>query len=307
MTRQLAIQRHAAFEVGPESNTLLMARRMGLPELAGGLWAASTVPDDSFDDDQQQVFRQVFEWMETVTGQCRHMQRFGGIVTHGGRIDGDKMACMDEYLQMSAPNADATGSNPGCLIYSIGVNNEWSFERSVATHGCQVMSFDPSMPDQPEGRVEPGIEFYRLGIGRNPHVNALNWSVLALDDMLQRFGHENRTVAYLKADAEGGEMDMLMDQVELEPRANRSACLQHVQQMGLEMHFRLEPEKHVRFYREMRDTFAKLDSMGFRVVFSKANEFVPERFVFPGMDRPVSVLYEILVVKMDLQSNGAVS
>ena len=32
-----------------------------------------------------------------------------------------------------------------CLIYSFGINNEWSFDKMFESFGCQVYAFDPSM------------------------------------------------------------------------------------------------------------------------------------------------------------------
>lgn len=51
---------------------------------------------------------------------------------------------------------------PGhCLVYSIGINNEWTFEDAMGKYGCQVYAFDPSMKANDHDR-NPSIHFLKL-------------------------------------------------------------------------------------------------------------------------------------------------
>ncbi|KAF0313206.1 Methyltransferase-like protein 24 [Amphibalanus amphitrite] len=249
---------------------------------------ASRASEKSFLEDELAALREVFDFLEHPTAHCANLTRLGGRQYPEGGHDGDKMACLDRPLTLG---------QPGCLVYSIGINNEWSFDRAAAALGCEVHSFDPSMKDQAEGRFEPGITFHRIGIGRNNHTSVDGWSILVLDHLMASLGHRRRTIQYLKADAEGGEMDMLIDQLVDLKSMYRMFVLDRVEQLGLELHMRLLPEREAAFYREVRAVFRQLRRLGFDVVHSEPNQIVPERYRFPGVDRPVSLLYEVLLVR----------
>jgi len=70
-----------------------------------------------------------------------------------------------------------------------------------------------------------------------------------------------------------------------------------VEQLGLEIHFRLFPETEVKLYRELRQVFRQLNLLGFDLVHTQPNQVVKERYLFPGVARPVSLLYEVLLVR----------
>ena len=43
---------------------------------------------------------------------------------------------------------------PGCIVYSFGINYDFSFDDHVAQiYGCHVYSFDPSMKDETHNRL----------------------------------------------------------------------------------------------------------------------------------------------------------
>lgn len=46
-------------------------------------------------------------------------------------LDGEKWICYDSNL---APNPN------DCLVYSFGINDEWSFDDALDQYGCQVRS-----------------------------------------------------------------------------------------------------------------------------------------------------------------------
>lgn len=68
--------------------------------------------------------------------------------------DGHKAVCLDPPI---APVFDQ------CLIYSFGINNEWTFDEAMADYGCQVFSFDPSMKVDDHNRTDR-IHFYNVGL-----------------------------------------------------------------------------------------------------------------------------------------------
>ena len=91
----------------------------------GGDWKGKSVAEMSDEE-----VRQYLHWPNSSA--CYVTNDFGGqIVRFNGRvaIDGQKTVCMD----------DAVVPRPGkCLVYSFGINNEWSFDELMEEYGCQV-------------------------------------------------------------------------------------------------------------------------------------------------------------------------
>lgn len=232
------------------------------------------------------MFRYLFDWPEKPTSSCRRMVTFGGLASGVGCLeDGDKYACLDEPLQL------ATTDN--CLVYSVGINYDWSFDEAMERFGCEVHSFDPTI-DYPEGKRSPSITFHHIGIGRNNHTNVYGWRIHTLDQIVKMLGHEGRTINYLKIDAEGGEFDMLAQQL---LDGSGDFVLDKVEQIGFEIHFRLDPRIEMDYYKWANQTVHYLHDLGFNVVKWEYNKVVWQRYMFPGIERPVSLLYEILLVK----------
>lgn len=67
------------------------------------------------------------------SSSCRLANDFGGVMMLFG-IDGQKAVCLDTEVRPIKGK---------CLVYSFGVNNEWSFEDAMDQYGCDVYAFDP--------------------------------------------------------------------------------------------------------------------------------------------------------------------
>ena len=52
----------------------------------------------------------------------------------GGSTDGEKFICLDTLMQDAAYY--------DCLVYSFGIANDWSFEESMGSLGCMVISLE---------------------------------------------------------------------------------------------------------------------------------------------------------------------
>lgn len=73
----------------------------------------------------------------TNRSACRVFYEFGGVVINNSDSrykDGQKSVCLDQGLGPAINN---------CLVYSFGIDNEWSFDDDMAQLGCDVYSFDP--------------------------------------------------------------------------------------------------------------------------------------------------------------------
>jgi len=89
---------------------------------------------------------------------------FGGywLASHGC-IDGHKFVCLDDFYE------DVISKK--CLIYSFGVNTDWSFEESISNLGCTVRTFDPTI----DGSQKPKndlITFKRVGLSHKSNENS---------------------------------------------------------------------------------------------------------------------------------------
>ncbi|CAG5115690.1 unnamed protein product, partial [Candidula unifasciata] len=90
---------------------------------------------------------------------------------------------------------------PPCLVYSFGINFDFSFDDAMAQMGCEVHSFDPSMKLQDHKRG-PLSTFHNMGLG-SYNTNAYSprsdmyvknnqlWKMRTVKSIMQELGHEN--------------------------------------------------------------------------------------------------------------------
>ena len=138
-------------------------------------------------------------------------------------LDGQKAVCLDTQVR-PMPNK--------CLVYSFGVNNEWSFEDMMETYGCDVYAFDPSMNKSDHDR-SPKIHFFRYGLGSEDLVRQpKGWHLMALSDLYRKMEKRHgrgRVIDYLKIDIESDEWIAL-------PQILQSGMMDRVRQLGVEIH-----------------------------------------------------------------------
>lgn len=139
---------------------------------------------------------------------CQHELRLGGTG------DGPKWVCDPHRLT----------AQKDCLVYSVGSNNNFEFEKSVYNDigpHCEIHTFDPSVsfvkatnrPDYvnyhhwgfsaSDLNVEdPGLES-KQGVGQNANQNT--WVMRSLATAVKHLGHEGRSIHLFKIDCEGCE------------------------------------------------------------------------------------------------------
>ena len=196
---------------------------------------------------------------------CRIKHSFGGELAQLPEkgiehywIDGGYSFCMDRGMMPDWRR--------GCLVYSFGINNEWSFDEAMERYGCQVFSFDPSM-DSPDHDHTANIHFYRMGIAAENVVKhpTTGWKLLTLDSiyaMLQP-RHGDVIIDFLKIDAEGPEWEVI-------PQMIASGMMRKVRQFVFEWHF-TEPVSKVDYYRQSVELIALLERHGLRCFHSRQN------------------------------------
>ena len=158
---------------------------------------------------------------------CQLVANFGGrMKRNSSGLDGQKAVCLDP----------AVAPRPGnCLVYSFGINNEWSFEDAMAKYGCQVYSFDPSMKAKDHDR-SPWIHFYNLGLGsRDGPIKSgprwkIRWHFLTLQSVFKMLkpSHKQLTIIdYLKLN---------IDEWTILPDILATGMMDRVRQLAVEIH-----------------------------------------------------------------------
>jgi len=132
---------------------------------------------------------------------CFTEERFGSRERYKAFHDGPKFVCGVGIL------AARSNSSTGCLVYSIGSNNQIDFEIAVNSFlGCETHTFDPTL-----GSPFIGGEFatfHDWGLGKDGDemsARGKKWTAKSLERVMQDLGHENRTIDILKIDCQGCE------------------------------------------------------------------------------------------------------
>ena len=164
-----------------------------------------------------------FYW--TNRQSCKLVHDFGGkMLANPSGFDGQKSICLDPLVRPKSGN---------CIVYSFGINNDWSFDEALEKYGCQVFAFDPSMGKQDHDHSEK-VHFYNMGLGEKDYTSDKGWKIRALDSiykMLTKEAHlsQEKVIDYLKIDIELAEWKVI-------PQIIKSGMLKKVRQLGIEFH-----------------------------------------------------------------------
>jgi len=142
---------------------------------------------------------------------CHIIHSFGGamvpspsMIEEAYWIDGGYNLCMDRGMMPDWRR--------GCLVYSFGINDDWTFDETMERYGCQVFAFDPSMNSSDHDHTA-NIHFYQLGIAAENVVKhpTTGWKLLTLDSiyaMLQP-RHGDVIIDFLKIHIDGPEWEVI--------------------------------------------------------------------------------------------------
>lgn len=196
------------------------------------------------------------------------IQDFGGVRNLRG-LDGQKAVCLDPQV--------APQPGDSCLIYSIGINDEWSFDDIMEKYGCKVFAFDPSM-NAPDHNRSAMIQFYNMGVSdvnKEETRNNKKWKFKTIQTIYKELGHEGKIIDYLKMDVENEEWRIL-------PQMLKSGMMAKVRQLAVEIHlmkFTKLEELH-----EAAEVIRSIEKSGFTRFDSKLNPWCFFSSTIPGLD-----------------------
>lgn len=210
---------------------------------------------------EDQAMLETYKYLSfPLQGVCRTTKRIGGVWTQAARkdspntqeVDGDKFVCLDNIID-SKQNE--------CLIYSFGVNNDWTFEDHMDYAGCHIFAYDHTVnfPDT-RGR---NIKFFKKGLGKEENMETLA-------NLYKINKHEGRTVEYLKIDIEGHELGGLSDWL-------ATGALDNVNQIAMELHL---PSLHnPSRFKWLLEALQEMNRKNFRLISHEVNMLMG-----PGVD-----------------------
>ena len=129
---------------------------------------------------------------------CQHEKRIGK------QGDGGKWICDPHRIQQQVE------SGRPCLVYSIGSNNDFSFEKSVHQdihRDCEIHTFD--FEDYFEGAKQAGgkIVYHQQGLASIDRDDGWGTRFRSLHSTIVDLGHQNRVIDVFKIDCEGCEYE----------------------------------------------------------------------------------------------------
>ncbi|XP_071746644.1 probable methyltransferase-like protein 24 isoform X1 [Lepeophtheirus salmonis] len=194
------------------------------------------------------LFRSFFQLTANpLQSKCRVLKRIGGNwMPSCNFVDGAKWMCIDDIMRDVSRNK--------CVVYSFGINNDWSFDDQLANIGCKVFSFDPTMKIDTHQRSK-NLMFYKLGISSES-----NDQYKSLKDIFQLTKNTNKYITYLKMDIEGHEREVLKSVL-------NSSLLKNVKQIAMEWHLTRTKNSVEIYY----DILRKLYKQGFRIISYEPN------------------------------------
>ncbi|XP_028397116.1 methyltransferase-like protein 24 isoform X1 [Dendronephthya gigantea] len=208
-------------------------------------------------------------FMATQGVVCKNIRHFGGVYRENKgppEFDPDGLwnLCLDREVGLTR------GS---CIVYSIGINDEWSFDDSIAkSFGCRVYAFDPTMNKGDHNRSQL-IQFFNLGLADHdsegkPGVSGRDgWKTRTLKSIITDLRHEKKLVDVVKMDIEWDEWKCLPQML------SDGTLRKYVKQLDVEFHVVNHTPLGVRGYYGI---VKWLDRQGFKIANMHRNMYCKE-------------------------------
>lgn len=217
-----------------------------------------------------------FHWSNGST--CRLVNYFGGSAALLA-LDGQKAVCFDPEVKLVWQR---------CLVYSFGINQEWSFEDQMAGFGCKVYAFDPSTNETDHDRGDM-IHFYHIGLSNIDEITDNGWNLHSLSSIYKNFSMfyhaERKIIDYLKIDVESYEWRVI-------PQILESGMLDRIRQIGIEFHLPTSKNTTLSDLRALVRIVKSLEDYGMVRFDSKLNP-ISEGIIYPMIDKHDYSCFEI--------------
>lgn len=203
-------------------------------------------------------------------------------------MDGHKYVCFDLENRLL--------DDSPCLVYSFGIQEDWSFEWAMELLDCAVFAFDPSINDTYYSQGG-AIRFYRVGIGVDDSVTKEGWRIFSLESLVRLLNHTNRTIDYIKMDVEDAEWDFLYNSA-----SNSSSVLMtRVRQIGVELHLydHMPLHEHLDFFTRVYRTFLLLQQNGFYLASHEANLIANYWTDLKDVEKRIPLATEVVWIKSE--------
>ena len=178
---------------------------------------------------------------------CKIAKQFGGVYVNNGvqhqigdeigsGMDGTKFICLDRvFMDLKSQE---------CLVYSFGLSDDWTFEENMASLGCKIHAFDPTVNvNNVKTKHKAGIEKLSVSklalyheskkdVGISPEEDSEEDSSVpgfTLKDIIEHYNDTNKRITILKIDVEGEEIWSL-------PQILHSGVLKNINQIHIEIH-----------------------------------------------------------------------
>jgi hypothetical protein len=126
---------------------------------------------------------------------CKELKKFDGAHTTKCKYtDGSKFIWMADLI--------SDIKNGECIIYSFGIDEDWSFEDVMSKLGCQIYAHNPTV-GYPRKKNE-NIFFEKVGVASKTD---LKNNLKDLKSILLGNCHTNTKISYLKMDTEEYELE----------------------------------------------------------------------------------------------------
>ncbi|KAH9488116.1 hypothetical protein Btru_065345 [Bulinus truncatus] len=189
-----------------------------------------------------------------------------------------------------------------CLVYSYGINFDFSFDQDMITYGCDVHAFDPSMKTAP-AVYQSQLYFHATGVGaHNITVNNPTtgwWQLYTIAQHRRQHHHlpHQRQLDIVKMDVEGYEHETLM-------LALDDGSLDDVRQLAFETHVSwssTDPtkEEYIKYLGLLR----KVYDHGFRIYLTHRNYVWSAFESVINKGRKFTKCHEIHTVNIKLKNN----
>ncbi|XP_047485689.1 uncharacterized protein LOC125036848 [Penaeus chinensis] len=144
---------------------------------------------------------QFIHQVSDLEAKCNELRTFG-------TPPRGKDLCLDDKYKIKSGN---------CVVFSFGINYDWSFEDDMGKFGCMVYAYDPTMGKTDHQRSE-NIHFFATGISNYKGTKLLRLNNRVFMSRVDRFvnflraaGLEGEEIDVIKLDTEMSQVDFLQD------------------------------------------------------------------------------------------------